>query len=637
MDARSTQGAHGPRAGLRLSARRAIFDSQKCTHSDTQELDAGTHVVVVHGPPLAGVTNVLAQFAISGSARPALFIDGQSKVDILQHLASLMTRELNFGISKDDVRSWLNTGKGLLDLVLVIDRPETGLDELIDMAEVQLLRVVLGMDTGAYERAQTIPGRPQKTALGRTSEPISVEPLEQSEFDAAMEILAQKHHACFFDGAEYSPELRHPRTLRLQLAAVGTDRRNDKEDSPPPAEGLVKMTMLPPIAGPALLSFVRRTYLSDPDIRDDVRRLSSVFLEDVDARSSGLNWIIETWGLSSIEHERAERLLGVERLGRLRRQGYLGLIVTKTLGTRVLVRVEELLLAGIADLWTAKLSELTEENSVRETLSALVSACADIPSGEVALATAIINASAHNSSILSVAIPTLLKMKPTTSRLTEGARLILLSKDYKIPIRFGEGMDEVSTGDLEAWLVLSHLCRVPLEAVDHPLTGNFSLFVQMGSFPYRLFKPPPTELAKVPAFHVHEIPKIGTVLCMHTGVIEPLVQAMLDHAHRFPNELVGLAEYAMENKEAHLAWRVLAVAHMAESAVEDDVKNAAQKARRALYRWWGSALENLATDHHEEPAHDQQKREQHDRERKRRQQKKLERKRRKEQRRRRQD
>jgi hypothetical protein len=63
-------------------------------------------------------------------------------------------------VSKDDLRSWLNTRKGLLDVTLAIDGlPKEGVEELIDFANAGLLRLVLGMGTEVYQEASAVAGR----------------------------------------------------------------------------------------------------------------------------------------------------------------------------------------------------------------------------------------------------------------------------------------------------------------------------------------------------------------------------------------------------------------------------------------------------------------------------------------------
>jgi hypothetical protein len=277
-------------------------------------------------------------------------------------------------------------------------------------------------------------------------------------------------------------------------------------------------------------------------------------------------------------------------------QGFVSWIDTRELGPRVLVRVEELLVHHVADEWAGSLSKCGDRAAVIPELDRLLRISGAIPGGEVALAAAIVRATERNETLLSVAIPALVERRPTKSRLQEGAVVEVLAKDARIRLHFGEGMDEEVVGNLLPWLVLSHVASWPMAVGDHDATANFFIFLELGVSPHLLYRPPPAELAKMPGFHVHDIEGIGSVPCLSTGIVEPLLQAMLDHAHRFPEEIVKLAQLAMERKEAHLAWRVLTVALAAESSTDPAVEQASTEAARALKDWWGGALESAVRE-----------------------------------------
>ena len=65
---------------------------------------------------------------------------------------------------------------------------------------------------------------------------------------------------------------------------------------------------------------------------------------------------------------------------------------------------------------------------------------------------------------------------------------------------------------------------------------------------------------------------------------------MLEHTYSHPNELVKLAQLAMEKKEAHLAWRVLTVALTAEGSTDKAVRQASAEVATVLKKWWGELL-----------------------------------------------
>jgi hypothetical protein len=213
-----------------------------------------------------------------------------------------------------------------------------------------------------------------------------------------------------------------------------------------------------------------------------------------------------------------------------------------------------------------------------------------VPLGEVALAAGIIRAAEKDPAVLDVAIPHLLQQEPTMSRLTEGARGDLLAKDGPIRLCFGEGMDEELIGNVQPWVVLSHLASRPIVVDSDETTTNLLIFARLGASPHFLYQPKPTELSRVRGFHFHDIAGIGSLPCLLTGIVEPLLQAMLSHAHTRPDELVTLAQLAVADRKAHLAWRVLTVAIASRNSTDEAVRRAATDVERTLRKWWGKAL-----------------------------------------------
>ena len=258
-------------------------------------LSAGARVVVVHAPPLAGVTNVLAQFAGRCTGCPALLLDAGDHGDVLQFIANRLSRELSFPVTKDEVRGWINTRRGLVDLVFAIDGLPDGLDELLEFAEAGLLRLVLGMNSEAYRRECIVAGRGRPSRLGRASTEIELLPLSDNEFLAAAELIDERFEARFFHGAHHATELRWPRTLRIITAALprpaAASRGVGDHES---------RLMLPPILGPSALEACSRAFASDPKLSFDLRRLAQAFLDEVRAHANEPDWLVATWGRPSV-------------------------------------------------------------------------------------------------------------------------------------------------------------------------------------------------------------------------------------------------------------------------------------------------------------------------------------------------
>ncbi len=552
----------------------------------------GNRVLVLHGLPLAGITNTLAQLIDNRTTEPRLFVDSYASPDVLQFIANRLSRELSIKVSKDDLRGWLNTRRGLLSLTLVLDGlPKNTIDELVEYANSGLLRLVIGMDSETYKKISTVGGRVQQTLFGRSAVELKLLPLSDEEFHNALIALSKSFQATFFNGAQHAPELRWPRTLRVLAAtlpekvvhAVKADRHTT--------------LMLPPVPGPRLLDTCSKAFLSDTMLKYDLQKLAIAFLMDAAEHITDKDWLTSTWGRASIDPSVLEQLLGRSQIDRLREQGFLSWVDTQGLGPRVLIRIDELLAHHVAEEWSNSLAKLTEKNEIIAELERLIRLSSAVPAGEIPLAAAIFRASQKKASILNVTIPYLMKHKPTTSRLREGARVDLLLKDGPIRLHFGEGMDEEVIGDVQYWLVLSHLASWPMGIQGYQQTVNFSIFAELGAFPHLVYQPKPFELAHVPRLHFHDIDGIGSVPCLHTGIVEPLLQAMLNHAHLYPNEIVSLAQLALDKKEVHLGWRMLTVAITSKTSTDETVQKAAKDVEEVLRDWWGNALKKALEQH----------------------------------------
>ena len=128
-------------------------------------------------------------------------------------------------------------------------------------------------------------------------------------------------------------------------------------------------------------------------------------------------------------------------------------------------------------------------------------------------------------------------------------------------------------------------------------TANFDIFMTLGVSPHLLFQPPPAELAQVPELLFHDIKGDGRILCSQTGIVEPLLQAMLGHAHSYPDEFIKLAKLAMKMKEIHLAWRVLTIARASETSSDEAVRRVASEILARLGDWWDKTLKVTVHDH----------------------------------------
>ena len=545
------------------------------------QIAAGARIVVLHGPPLAGVTNALAQYAQGDQAGTTLLIEARSVPDVLQFIANRLTRELAFPVSKDDLRGWLNARRGLVDLRLAIDGlPREGVEELVEFADAGLIRLVFGLGSAEYRNVSSVEGRREQSPLGRSAVGVELRLLSDEEFFEACAMLDRLFGADFYRGAEHVPNLRHPRRLRVLASTL---------PNPPAAKDGARETvhLLPPIPGPQALRGFSRALASDPELRFGLEKLAAAFLADAEQHVGSPGWLAATWGRPSVDPNRLEAELGQARVGRLCDLGFLSWVDTPGLGPRLLVRVEELLADSVADIWAAGLAQAADETALTAEVERFLRLTLVVPAGEVALALAIgLTALRDDSNILGTVVPFLMAKRPTVSAIPEGARAYLLAKDIRISIEFGKETAETAVGSLDAWVVLSHLDSWDLGADGQDTTLNASIIAELGSAPYLIFYPRPIEPRLATRFHFHDFEGVGSVLCLSTGIVEPLVQAMLNHASQFPHEFVSLARHAMKERAFHLAWRLLTVASVASSLVDENAAAAARAVEEVLDQWW---------------------------------------------------
>jgi len=560
-------------------------------------LAAGARVVVLHGPPLSGVTNALAQYAQGDETGTTLFVEARSAPEILQFIANRLTRELAFPVSKDDLRGWLNARRGMLDLRLAVDGlPREGVEELVEFANAGLIRLVFGLSTAEYRKVSSVEGRREQSLLGRSAAGIELRPLSDEEFLEACDVLYRSLGTGFYRGAEHVSDLRHPRRLRVLASTL-------------PAAPAVKdgaretVHLLPPIPGPQALREFSRALASDPELRFGLQKLAAAFLADAEQHVRDPDWLAATWGRPSVDPNRLEAELGQARVGRLCDLGFLSWVETPGLGPRLLVRVEELLADSVADIWAAGLANVADETALTAEVERFLRLTLVVPAGEVAFALAIgLAAMQSGSNILGTVVPFLVAKRPTASAIPKGARGYLLAKDVRISIEFGKGTTETAIGGLDAWVVLSHLASWNMGADGQDATVNALIIAELGAAPYLIFYPRPIESKLATGFHFHDFEGVGPVLCLNTGIVEPLVQAMLNHASQFPDEFVLLAKHAVKERAFHLAWRLLTVASVASSLVDEDAAAAAQTVKEILDEWWKQFLEMTVRQHSLPPA-----------------------------------
>ncbi|PRA52552.1 MULTISPECIES: type I restriction enzyme HsdR N-terminal domain-containing protein [Pseudomonas] len=551
-------------------------------------LNKGAKVVVLHGPPLSGVTCAMAQMVEALTFAGCIYIDSRNAGDILQFIAGRLSRELSIGISRDDVRQWLITGQSLSGLTLLIDSaPSSGLEELLQLAEANSLHLVFGMDSWSFESLRMLPGRAEETTLGRLAEEVVLTELSAGEFEIACKLLFNSSNAVFLPGAELVPDLRSPRHLRIVASQVppNAPRQIRKTES---GDEYITSNALPPIPGVKMLERASMLFGADAKLKHDLSRLASAFLTDVEENGSDKNRMVETYGVPSVDPDILERALGEQRIERLSKQGMIHWSDTRTLGPRLVLRFPELLAHHVSLHWTTALRSADDE-MILVVLNRILQHSHIVPYGDLCAAAAIIRI--DNDQRLALIFEALTEYLPEESWLREGAVIELLAKDKKgIRLHFGEGMNERIPGDMQPWLVLSHLSAFPADFGDDGASVNMKIFAKLGNHEDLIYRPSPSNFAEFPGLHSHEVPGIGSLLCPSSGIVEPIMQAMYSHASWRPKEFEQLVGYALDEELVFLAWRLKTVASIVKTSTDSQISDVAFRMDQILGEWWNRMI-----------------------------------------------
>ncbi|MBU6958939.1 type I restriction enzyme HsdR N-terminal domain-containing protein [Pseudomonas sp. CVAP len=550
-----------------------------------EELAQDTGVVVLHGPPLTGITCTMIQLVKALKDVPALYIDRRNSGDVLQFLSAKLTRELSIGVSRDDVRQWLITGQSLAGLILLVDGiPSDELEELLLLSELERLQLVLGTDTGTFDSLRMLPGRTEETMLGRLAKAVELYDLSEDEFGAACQLLFEEKGAMFLPGAAQIPDLRRPRHLRLIVSQIPQDFRPEATTSAS-GEELRSCMTVPAIQGFSMLERASRLIGADARLKHDLSKLAIAYLKDISENGSDKDRIVETFGAPSIDPDTLEELLGASRLERLCDQGMIHWVDTQTIGPRLIIRFPELLAHYVSLQWAAELNEQRDSEGVAATLERILQHSDFVPYGDLCAAYAVFRVEDGNH--LTEIIEALEDNEPQATWRQEGAVLEVMTKDIRgIRLHFGEGMNERLLGNLQPWLVLSHLAALPMAMGADEISKNLRIFANLGNYEDLIFKPAPSNLKDMIGLHFHNIQDVGQLLCPSSGIVEPIVQAMYVVASERPKPFEELVLYAVKKKQYFLAWRLRTVVGMLQSSVDPEVSAMAQRMTEALAEFW---------------------------------------------------
>jgi len=554
-------------------------------------LEKSEPLIILTGPPLSGKTNILAQLCENpGSIIIPLYIDASSlSYGIWQHVANMFANELFIEPSSEKIRHWISRSLGGLKnvrLILIIDGwlPENGklresIEELISHSKKGSFGVLIALETNYYEKLATIPGRKTATSIGRIATKVEVTDLNDREFDFAVKTLKNQYEAVPLEGARYNREYRRPRLYRI-LASLLEAKHLSSSSTSMNADSLI---CLPSIVDIFMLDRVWKAYADDPELTGDFYRIAEAFLEERTHQAEP-DWIIcfEQFGRLVISLDTAEEILGSDRLQRLLKYGYLGYCRTDT-RILVIVKTPELLAVAAAHVISKMLLSLADDNMIYKSL---ISAVKAFPLWDLVGAMAIFEYVRNRPEHILLFINELMADPPIETRLTKGARGVVITSQGPVNMQLNKEVSEVMLGNMQPWLILSHLAAAPIIDIDKDQPINSTIFSVVGASKYFLHRTDTEPLEEIKGFHFHELPGRGSVICGSMGIVEPITQAIIAQFKFGSADLVTLAKWAVQEDRYYLVWRLIAAANVASGSESEEIaKNAVQVLQISKAYW----------------------------------------------------
>ncbi len=587
---------------------------RKATARVTAALRDTRRVIAIEGAPLVGKTHVAGELAFvtrSENDMAILFVEasGSAAVGIADEIARILSSALGWRISAEEARHWLQTlgNENGPQLVVVIDglglehqaiRQE--LEALTAQSSGQRLKFVIEADTAVIDRLWMGETRRKPTVFARRGTRVSIDILDDQEFAQARRVMGE-NGAQFMHGAERAEEYRQPWLLQSLVAGVAT-----APDRPEDATGL-----LPPLLSLDIFNYTRERFVQDPLIEQAATFARAVIADyQRDDRTPELR--LRALHSFLVRKEVLRTHADGEDLKAMAKSGLLGTTLDTNNRALMVGRMPELIASELAREIAGKLGERLDKADDKAAARWFVRVLTDLPMGDVIGAQALIESAQERSGLPIPFINYLLERRPSIRPLKAGTKAIMwvpeigsldmtvrgdgviVMKAPGTPHRLELPADEVSVtyGDLDAWLMLSHLASVPIGAysVDEGrVVGLFDAAVLglVGTSPIPLRRVRTN--SERSGMHLHDAPDGASLVCSREGIIEPITWSIFRFLDRHGEDADSWLVEACEQGSAPLLGRIL-IALTQLIALESD----AAKAKWA--REWHDDLVRPALD-----------------------------------------
>ena len=559
--------------------------SRKASREVLTALKGSRRVIAVEGAPLIGKSHVLRELAIrtKHSEEMAVLLveaSGTAAVGIADEVARLLGAAVGWRISTAEAQHWLeqlSSTKGP-QLVIAIDglglehdQVRRELEALSARSMGPKLKFVIEADTSVIDRLWCGETRRKETVFARRGERILVERLDDDEFGHALTVLKNKG-VTFISGADKADEYRQPWLLRSMAASVIGE--------PEMARGM--MAVLPPLLSLDLFRYTRANFIQD-ELIGQAATFARAVLDDHARNDRPDDVRLRSMHSFMVRKAVMRKHADAGDTSAMERSGLIGTVLDRENRALLTGRIPELIASELARQIAAQLADrIGDEACDRAAANWLIGTTASLHMGDVIGAQALVDLCFYSTRGPGLSISfmnQLLQRTPSVRPIRPGARAVMWvpnigqlemftrSDGTTIVKRPGcpSGVElpheegTVTYADLDAWMILSHLASVRIDALspdEDRIVGIMdpAILALVGTSPIPLRRA--LDDPGRSGVHTHEGPNGESLLCRADGIIEPVTFSLLRFLERERDNADEWLEDTCEEGSAPLLNRV---------------------------------------------------------------------------------
>lgn len=530
---------------------RKLHFPRTATGAAIDALRGSRRVVVVQGEPLVGKSHVLREVAtrcVAADDLVILFVEahGGAARGIVSEIARLLGDALGWPIKEEEVRPWLQriAKTGGRKLVVAVDGLDLGsemlrseLETLTARDQAESLKFLIEADTNTADLLWNGTTGRRETVFARRGKLVTVGTLSKAEFRQAVREVAALEMQ-LVSGAEHAEEYRQPWVFATLVASAAADPRQDSGAT----------AMLPPMLSIDLIRMARERFCQDR-LNEQAAVLARIIIDDYQRAGRDATLTLRSMHAYIVRKDVALQHATADDLRTFREMGLLHSTLDERRKPLLVARLPELVASEISRQLAINVGDRLETGNAAEAARYLADAAGNLPLGDIVGAHALIDLYEQRSGIPKELVQSLLDLVPTPHALNAGTKLAAwiggIGKVHldveengrtfaSLPgspgrVDISDDLPRRSYGNTHAWLLLSHLPTLPLEAVniDDGSTKRFDsvLLARIGSSPVPLRRV--AETLEFNGVHVHDLDDGSQILCDEDGIVEPITFALL--------------------------------------------------------------------------------------------------------------